>query len=58
MQRGNGGIGSKKHGVSGKPTKSPKLRHHMMLDAKKNDIKEKPTNCKYDSISELFRRKS
>jgi hypothetical protein len=54
---GNGGMGSTKHGKSGFCTKSPKFRFHMKMESEKNEIKSKPTNCKYESVSDLFKNR-
>jgi hypothetical protein len=35
MQQGRGGMGSHKHGISGRATKSPRLRLMQKLDAER-----------------------
>jgi len=54
MVSGRGGMGSHKHGISGKAPKSPNLRHKLQMDAELNDRKRKPSNCKNQSVQELF----
>ena len=54
---GNSGMGSTKHGKSGFCTKSPKFRFHAKLEAERNEVKSKPTTCKYDSVSDLLKSK-
>jgi len=56
MQQGRGGMGSRKHGVSGYSGKSPKLRMHLALEAKKNDKKVKPS-LEFSSVKEAFASK-
>jgi hypothetical protein len=57
MQQGRGGMGSHKHGVSGRAPKSPKLRHRMKLDAERQDRKAKPSACTASSIAELMKNR-
>lgn len=57
LKGNSSGFGSKKHGVSGHSGKSPKLRFHMKLDAERNEIKAKSTNCRYESVTDLFKNK-
>ena len=57
MQSGKGGMGSRKHGKSGFKNgmgKSPKQRYMERMEAEKNEIKAKPSQCKYESVTELF----
>jgi hypothetical protein len=42
MQRGRGGIGSHKHGVSGHPSQSPRLRLAKKLAAERGDYDNPP----------------
>lgn len=55
MVTGRGGMGSHKHGTSGRPGKSPKLRYKMRLEAERTEIKDK-TQMKepHSSIAELM----
>lgn len=48
-----GAMGMQKHYKSGKTTKSPKLRHLMMLEASKNDRKRRTIRW-FNSVKELF----
>lgn len=54
MQTGRKGIGSHKHIVSGIPTKSPKFRLYLKLEAEKNIIKSKKYEM-FDNIKNLFK---
>ena len=57
MQQGKSGMSNRKHSKSGWKNgsgKSPKLRHHLVLEAKKNDRKAKPA-LPYSSVNEAFR---
>jgi hypothetical protein len=57
MQKGKSGIGSHKHGVSGRAGKSPKLRHALKREAEPNSIKDRSkTEDPKDTIRELFHR--
>ena len=54
--KGSSGIGMRKHGKSGRPGKSPKLRSAMRREAEKDEHRRK----KYPmvgSISELLRKR-
>jgi hypothetical protein len=53
MQVGRGGMGSHKHGVSGTPGKSPKLRMAQRLAAERDERKAKPKPMAR-SLAELF----
>jgi len=54
-QQGRGGMGSHKHGVSGRPGKSPRLRHAMKRMAEADERKAQPSirNPK-NSVRELL----
>ena len=43
MQQGRGGIGSRKHGISGHATKSPRLRLWQKLAAERGELDAEPT---------------
>ncbi|MGI9277250.1 MAG: hypothetical protein ACR2PT_20695 [Endozoicomonas sp.] len=53
-QTGRGGMGSHKHGVSGRSQKSPRLRHHMKLEAERDCRKARRSSCTYASINECL----
>jgi hypothetical protein len=57
MQISRSGIGSKKHGISGKTSKSPKVRLSMKLEAERNEIKAKQSTCKHQTIKDLMDNK-
>ncbi len=53
MPQGVKGIGMKKHGVSGKSGKSPKLRQYLKREAEKDERKAPPPlDC--SSVQELM----
>ena len=58
MQEGKGGMGSHKHGTSGRAPKSPKTKHRMKREAEK-DVRLDRTRIKDPkaSVQELFRKK-
>ena len=59
MQQGRGGMGSRKHGKSGRAPKSPRLRHRQEIELRKAQAQkegEKTQTDFKDSISELFGR--
>lgn len=41
MQQARGGMGSHKHGISGRAGKSPNLRHYMKREAEKDERKSR-----------------
>jgi hypothetical protein len=55
MQKGRGGMGSHKHGVSGRAGKSPRLRLAMKMDAERNERRPrgKIVDAK-DTVREVF----
>lgn len=53
MQQDRGGIGSHKHGTSGRAPKSPKLRLAMRLEAQRQVSKAKPKPMQ-ESVRDLF----
>lgn len=55
MRVGRRGMGSHKHGVSGTPGYSPKLRHNMKLEAEREETTLKSTDCKYKTVADAIR---
>ena len=55
MQRGRGGMGSHKHGISGKSGKGPRTRLREKLEAEKNERKRRGFKT-YDSVKEAFEK--
>ncbi len=53
-QCSRGGLGSHKHGVSGKSQKSPRLRFLMRLDAERSMRVCKKRTCIFSSINDLM----
>jgi len=58
MQSGRGGMGSKKHGVSGHATKSPRARHLERLEAERTSDRKDRSRIKdpKGKVSDLFRK--
>ena len=60
MQQGRGGIGSRKHGVSGHASPSPRLRLAKKLAAERGELdvpaRRKSKPLAYDSVREAFSR--
>lgn len=60
-QQGGGGIGIRKHGVSGRAPISPRERVRRQIEAQKEERKKianrRPSTCSHSSISELFQNK-
>jgi hypothetical protein len=46
MQQGRGGIGSRKHGTSGHPAQSPRLRLAKKLAAERGEYDKRPRRRK------------
>lgn len=57
MQQGRGGMGSHKHGTSGVPGKSPKLRHALKREAEKQERKKRKTIDWYATVAEALKGK-
>lgn len=57
IKNGTSGMGSTKHGKSGKPPKSPKARMAMQLACRDSDIKPKKSTLKNITVNELFNPK-
>jgi hypothetical protein len=57
MVRGGGDLGSRKHGKSGTPGRSPKYRHALKREAEKQ-VRVDKTRIKdpKQSVQELFKR--
>jgi hypothetical protein len=59
MQQGRGGMGSRKHGVSGHATQSPRLRLSKKLAAERGEYDRKPGReskpLRYRSVREALK---
>jgi len=56
MEQGRGGMGSKKHGVSGHPGRSPRFKHNAQIEANKEaDNRKAKKPLPFDSVEECFR---
>lgn len=47
--------GLRKHRISGKTTKSPKLRHKMARDANQNDMKRRAEKLTATTVAEALK---
>ena len=59
MTVGRSGMGSHKHGVSGRSGKSPKMRQHMKREAEKANVKANPRqkiSDPKDNVNDLFHK--
>ncbi len=56
MQQGRGGMGSHKHGVSGRAGKSPRLRLQMRMEAEKDGRRLRRRRLPYETLAELLSR--
>lgn len=54
-QQNRGGMGSHKHGVSGRTPKSPRTRMHMKLEAERAEQPKRPKPAMHESVQDLFR---
>lgn len=55
MQQGRGGMGSRKHGKSGRSGPGPKTKFMTAFDAnRENEARKKPKKKMYDSIQEAL----
>ena len=57
MQKGRGGMGSHKHGISGHAGKSPRQRLMERVEAEKNERKARPSTTVYASVKDAFSQK-
>jgi hypothetical protein len=57
MQQGRGGMGSHKHGTSGRAPKSPKLRLAMKIEANRSEVPAKPKDDMQPSVHDLLHPK-
>jgi len=57
MQKGRGGMGMHKHGISGRAPKSPRFlaMRKLMLD-RESDIKNKTPKLKYEKVEDVFKK--
>jgi hypothetical protein len=62
MQQGRGGIGSHKHGVSGRASQSPRLRLAKKLAAERGEYdarsRRNPRPLPFETVREALDRKS
>jgi hypothetical protein len=56
VQKGRGGMGSKKHGISGTPGKSPRLRLWLDLMARRQEVKDRRRNLCFQTVRDAFQK--
>jgi hypothetical protein len=56
MQKGRGGMGSRKHGVSGRSGKGPATRLYLDMMARKDVRKSKAKPLRFFSVKEALER--
>ena len=56
MQKGRGGIGSRKHGISGRSGKGPATRLYLDMMARKDVRKSKLKPLSFHGVKEAFDR--
>jgi hypothetical protein len=56
VQKGRGGMGSKKHGISGTPGKSPRLRLWLDLMARRQEVKDRRRNLRFQTVRDAFQK--
>jgi hypothetical protein len=56
MQRGRSGVGSHKHGISGRSGKGPATRLYLDMMARKDLRRSKLKPLRYDGVKEALER--
>jgi hypothetical protein len=56
MQKGRGGMGSRKHGVSGRAGKGPATRLWLDMMARKDERKSRSRKLQFTSVSEAIQK--
>lgn len=58
MHKGSGGMGSTKHGKSGRAPKSPRYRHATEMALRKEEAtKKKPEPLPHSTVKDVFKGK-
>ena len=56
MQKGRGGMGSRKHGISGRSGKGPATRVYLDMMARKEVRKSKTKPLRFDAVTEALEK--
>jgi hypothetical protein len=56
MQKGRGGIGSRKHGPSGRAGKGPATRLWLDMQARKDERKPRTPTLRFTSVQEAIEK--
>jgi hypothetical protein len=56
MQKGRGGMGSHKHGISGTPGKSPRLRLWMDMMARRQEVKDRRRKLRFQTVRDAIQK--
>jgi hypothetical protein len=56
MQKGRGGMGSRKHGVRGRAGKGPATRLWLDMQARQDERKPRPRKLSFDTVREAVEK--
>jgi hypothetical protein len=56
VQKGRGGMGSHKHGISGTPGKGPRLRLWLGMMARRQEVKERRRKLRFQTVRDAFQK--
>jgi hypothetical protein len=56
MQKGRGGMGSRKHGISGRAGKGPATRLWIDMMARKDERKSRRRKLQFSSVTEAIQK--
>jgi hypothetical protein len=56
VQKGRGGMGSRKHGISGTPGKSPRLRLWLDLMARRQEQKDRRRKLRSQTVRDAIEK--
>jgi hypothetical protein len=56
VQKGRGGMGSRKHGISGRAGKGPVTRLWLDMMARKNERKSRSRKLQFTSVTEAIQK--
>jgi hypothetical protein len=56
VQKGRGGMGSRKHGISGRAGKGPATRLWLDMMARKDERKPRTRKLRFTSVQEAFEK--
>ena len=54
MQQNRGGMGSRKHGISGRSGKGPATRLYLDMEARKDERKSRTRKLRFSSVGEAI----